>query len=337
MTQLNPNASESAMPQPACSVAICTRHRTDQLRRALASMARQSIAPLEVLVVDNAPDGEDTRQLVAREFPATRYVCERRQGLDFARNRALAEARGGIVAFLDDDAVAHPDWMKVMGQAFADHPALGLCTGRVEALELSAPGQRLFEANGGFSRGMNRIRLPADATRPLHGRKAPLIAWAISIGSGNNYAVRREAAMKLGGFDEALDLGEVLPGGGDHDLLWRMLQAGFEVHYEPAALAWHEHRKGKDDALRQIAGHQRALVAMLAKSVLRARGRVRWSVLGFLLWRLLKPGARVVRSALGRDPLPASFLLGMWWQCILGLTAYSAAQKMARHRAAHAR
>jgi O-antigen biosynthesis protein len=319
-----------------CTAAICTRHRTVQLRRALASLGVQSEAPLEILVIDNAPDSDETQRLVECEFPSVRCVREPRQGLDFARNRALTEARGEIVAFLDDDAVAHADWITIVRQAFADS-SVGLCTGRVEALELSAPGQRLFEGNGGFSRGMDRIRLPADATRRLHGRKAPLIAWAVSIGSGNNYAVRRDAAMKLGGFDEALDLGEVLPGGGDHDMLWRMLQAGYEVQYEPAAIAWHEHRAGEADALRQIAGHQRALVAMLVKSVLQARGRVRWSVLGFLLWRLSKPGARLIRRALGRDPLPASFLLGMWWQCVLGLTAYSAAQKLARHRAAHAR
>ena len=91
---------------------------------------------------------------------------------------------------------------------------------------LETEGQRLFEANGGFSRGSARVRLPDDAARPLHGRSAPLIAWAISVGCGCSYAVRRDAARALGGFDEALDLGAVLPGGGDHDLLWRALQSG---------------------------------------------------------------------------------------------------------------
>jgi hypothetical protein len=84
-------------------------------------------------------------------------------------------------------------------------------TGRVEALTLETEAQRLFEANGGFGRGLERVRLPEDARRPLHGRRAPLIAWAVSVGSGCSLAVRRELALGLGGFDEALDLGEVLP------------------------------------------------------------------------------------------------------------------------------
>jgi O-antigen biosynthesis protein len=91
---------------PACTAAICTRHRTVQLRRALASLGAQSEAPLEVLVIDNAPDSDETQRVVECEFPSVRCVREPRQGLDFARNRALTEARGEIVAFLDDDAVA---------------------------------------------------------------------------------------------------------------------------------------------------------------------------------------------------------------------------------------
>ena len=39
-------------------------------------------------------------------------------------------------------------------------------------------------------------------------------------------------------------------------------------------------------------------------------------------WRLLKPGVRLVRRGFGRDPLPSSVLLRMWWNCWVGLSAY---------------
>jgi GT2 family glycosyltransferase len=173
--------------------------------------------------------------------------------------------------------------------------------------------------------------LPDHAHRPLHGRSAPLIAWAISVGSGCSYAIRRDVALALGGFDEALDLGMPLPGGGDHDLLWRALRAGHAVVYEPRALAWHEHRTEAAAACDQIVGHQRAVVAFLAKHLVADR-RGRPAIAGYTGWRLAKPGVRLVRRALGRDPLPAAVLLRMWWNCWMGLLAYPRARRLARER-----
>ncbi len=314
---------------PSLTIAICTHDRPALLERALESVVGQVAAPDEILVVDNAPSRDVTRQLVRGRFPAVRYVAEPVPGLDFARNRALAEAHGDIVCFLDDDAVAAPDWADALRRNFAD-PTVLICTGRIEPLSLETEGQRLFEANGGFSRGADRVRLPEDAVRPLHGRPAPLIAWAISVGCGCSYAVRRDAAQALGGFDEALDLGAVLPGGGDHDLLWRALRSGGCVVYEPDALAWHEHRQAVSAAHDQIIGHQRAVLAFLGKHVIHGSGR--GPVLGYLVWRLLKPGVRLVRRGLGRDPLPASVLFRMWWSCWAGVTAYPRARRTAQSR-----
>lgn len=314
---------------PSFSVALCTRSRPRELARALASLAEQSSPPDEILVVDNAPAGDGgTWELVRRDFPRARYVRESIPGLDFARNRALEEARGEVVAFLDDDAVASPGWSQALVAAFED-PRVGACTGRVEPLAVATEGQRIFEANGGFSRGSREIRLPRDAGKALGGRPAPAIAWAVSMGCGASLAVRRSAALAAGGFDEALDMGPRLPGGGDHDMLWRLLGAGWEIVYEPAALAWHEHRREPDAAFDQIVGHQRALVAFLVKHAVAADGREKLPVLAFLAWRLLKPGLRLARRAAGRDPLPAPVLLRMWWSCWRGLVAYRQARRAA--------
>jgi glycosyltransferase involved in cell wall biosynthesis len=313
------------------SVALCTRDRPEQLRRALASLAAQTVPPREVLVVDNAPGDGRTRRLVESAFPAFRYVAEPVPGLDFARNRALRTADGDVLAFLDDDAVADPGWAAALLAPFRD-PRVGAVTGRVEALAAETEGQRLVEANGGYGRGAAPVRLPRDADRPLHGRRAPLIAWAVSVGSGCSLAVRRDLMLRLGGFDEALDLGAALPGGGDHDALWRVLEAGSDVVYEPAALALHEHRRDLAAAFAQIAGHQRALVALLVKSLGRARGRRRLGLLAFLAWRLVKPAVRLARRAAGRDPLPAPLLLRMLRDCWRGLWAYPQARREAARR-----
>ena len=100
---------------PGVCAAICTRDRTDQLRRALRSLMGQTRKPEEILVVDNAPGGPATRNLVRDEFPGVRYVMEPVPGLDFARNRALRETSREIVAFMDDDVVAGPGWGGAIG------------------------------------------------------------------------------------------------------------------------------------------------------------------------------------------------------------------------------
>lgn len=328
----------AAVGELRLTAAICTRGRPEQLGRALESLCVQRVGPSEILVIDNAPQDDAAERTVARVCPAARYVVEPVPGLDFARNRALAEADGDIVAFLDDDAVASPGWVEAIRAAFENSSALGVCTGRVEPLAVRTAGQRLFEANGGYGRGTRRIRLPADARRRLHGLPAPLIAWAVSVGNGASLAVRRDDARRLGGFDEALDLGHLLPGGGDLDMMWRMIQAGHELIYEPAALAWHEHRHSVSDAVEQIAGHQRALLAFLTKSVQQASGRTRAELLAFLCWRLLKPGVRLAARGIGRDPLPARALLRVWKECWAGLTAYGRARRTAaRRRIEHGR
>lgn len=311
---------------------VCTRDRPRQLARALESLREQSPPVAEILVIDNAPRDDSAAKVVAERFPEVRYLREPVPGLDFARNRALHSATQPIVAFLDDDAVAAPDWARALRQVFEADPKVAVTTGRVEPLVVETPGQLLFEANGGFGRGMERVRLPDDAARPLHGRRAPLIAWAISVGCGCSYAVRRTAALELGGFDEALDLGSPLAGGGDHDLLWRALEAGWGVVYQPEALAWHEHRRDLAAVHQQIIGHQRAVLAFLGKHLARTSVKRGLPLLAYVSWRLLKPGVRLVRRGLGQDPLPPSVLLRMWWNCWIGLSAYPMARIVARTR-----
>lgn len=329
------SASPSALGvivTPEVCAAICTRDRPDQLQRALRSLLSQTRVPAEILVVDNAPGGPSTRTLVRDEFPAVRYVREHAPGLDFARNRALRETSKEIVAFMDDDVVAGPGWAAAIQAVFRESERIAVCTGKVEALSLETEGQRLFEANGGFARGDERIRLPGGRQRRLNGMAAPLIAWSISVGSGCSFAVRRRTILDLGGFDEALDMGQPLPGGGDLDMIWRALDAGYEVIYEPSVRARHEHRRELESSLQQIIDHNRSLIAMLTKSAVATRREGRIPVFAFLAWRLLKPGVRLLSRLAGRDALPARALLRMWGNCWRGLGSYTAARRLAERR-----
>jgi GT2 family glycosyltransferase len=314
------------------TAAICTHQGSDRIESALRSIDEQSEAPDEVLVVENAPTDARTAEIIKSRFPHVRYEIEPVLGLDFARNTALSRADGAIVAFLDDDAIAGPAWAGRVRKAFVENRNLVACCCRVTALRLDTAARRLFEANGGLDRGAAPVSLPRDADRSLNGFRGSLLAWATRIAVGCGMGVRREEVLEMGGFDPALDLGEVLPGGGDCDMVWRALAAGHEVEYLADATVLHDHRADLDSATDQICGHQRALVALLTKIARQSRGADRRSALMFLGWRLAKPGIRLGKRLVGKDPLPLPMLVRMWWESWAGLGSYSAASRIAHDR-----
>jgi GT2 family glycosyltransferase len=275
--------------------------------------------------------------MVQAEFPEARLVAEPVRGLDFARNRALDSAKAEFIAFIDDDAVAESCWVQSLERAIGRHPDLVICTGRILPLFLETEGQRIFEANGGLTdAGTVPVRLPDDGTRGWSRRWLPNVWWAASLGGGCNMMVRRRAALELGGFDEALDLGADLPGGGDTEFIWRALESGAIVVYDPEVRVLHEHRKDRAAAVDQIIGHHRGLMAFLYKTVREGPMNRRTVPLAFMIWRYLKPAYRLLRRSVGRDPLTAKEILTLWRSSFSGPSDYARGNLEAARRRAGA-
>lgn len=221
------------------TVAICTHGRPELLLRCVESLRRlrERKDDFEILVVDNAPADTATRDAVA-DLPGVHYVVEPKVGLDFARNRAIANAAGTYLAYMDDDVEADRGWLAGLQEAVADNPDAGALTGLVLPFELDDEAQILFERRGGFGRGFERIRygqrMPSNPLYPC---------GAGVFGAGCNMVYRRAVLERLGGFDEALDTGAPLPGGGDLDMFYRVVRAGHPLVYEPRMLVFHKHRK----------------------------------------------------------------------------------------------
>jgi glycosyltransferase involved in cell wall biosynthesis len=309
------------------TVGVCSRNRPEKLRRSLGALLAQDPAPAEILVVDNAPSSDDTRRLVVDEMKGVTYTLEPAPGLNFARNRALRVASHDVVAYCDDDAVVEAGWCEAIARTLQEDVRIGICTGRVVALTLDTPGARLFEAIGGFDMGASRLRIGAHR----HGQR-PLIAWSFALGAGCSLAIRRSLALELGGFDEALDFKPLVPGSGDLDIIWRVLDAGYDVVYEPCALARHEHRDTEDGVLEQLREYHRSNITFLEKSARNARGGRRLMVTTFLAWRLMKPAFRMVRSAVGGDHFGPSTLAGFLQESWRGLGVYDGARREAARR-----
>jgi len=96
------------MPRP-CTVVICTRDRPEELDRCLDAVGAVAYPSFDVLVVDNGSSASGVRAIAQRW--GARCVVEPRPGLSRARNRGAREARGELVAYLDDDARPEPGWL----------------------------------------------------------------------------------------------------------------------------------------------------------------------------------------------------------------------------------
>jgi GT2 family glycosyltransferase len=241
---------------PPISVVICTRDRTDYLRRCLAAFAELDYPEFELIVVDNAPRTGDTEALL-RDHPNYRYVREERPGLDWARNRGLAEARHEIVAFTDDDTRVDRLWLRGVARAFSN-PEVKAMTGLVAPMQLDTPAQRWFEEGyGGMGKGMRPRWFRGAGMSPSE------LLWASRCGVGANMAMRKSLVAEIGGFDPALDVGTASRGGGDIEFFHRVMARGHTLLYEPGALIWHQHRESWQELHKQVSDNGCAFVAYL--------------------------------------------------------------------------
>ncbi len=219
------------VPIPTCSVVLCTHGRPEHLTTALGALARLDPAPLEVVVVDNAPGERDCRAEVERH--GFRYVREDRKGLDNARNAGARAAHGEVVAFTDDDVVHPRGWLQHLESSFAD-PLVAAVTGPAFAYVLDVPARVRMERQASLTRGLRRRAFDWTLISPLHGGQA---------GVGANMAVRASllrAAHEP--FPPELDAGTETRSGGDTYLFARLLAAGHRIVYEPRAYVFHQHR-----------------------------------------------------------------------------------------------
>lgn len=298
------DALSNEAPAPSMTVAICTKDRPDWVARLLSSLLPlQEEHAFELLVVDNAPSDDRTREVCA-QHPSIRYVREPVPGLNFGRNRALAEATGEVVAYLDDDVVVDRGWFAGLLRAWQDNPDAGLVTGLVMPLRLDTQAQVLFERRGGFRRGFRRLRYGRTAfLDPLH----PFGPG--KFGAGANMSMRRSLVQQLGGFDEALDTGRPLPGGGDLDIFFRVLQAGAILAYEPRMAVFHDHREELGTLARQYYTWGLGLCAFVDKSKAAVPAH-RQPLNAMLRWWFVDQGRRLLRSAVGREDTPFRMVLG---------------------------
>jgi GT2 family glycosyltransferase len=224
---------------------------------------------LEILVVDNAPVDESTLQLTQRFSAADarfRYVREDRPGLSYARNRALSEATGALLAFTDDDVWVDRCWVDGLVRGFETSPRVGCVTGLVATASVRSRAEAYFDARAASwsSRLAAQVFDPADPPSD-----DPLFPFSAGrFGTGANFCFDRDLMRSLGGFDVHLGAGTATRGGEDLDAFVRVLRSGRCIRYEPSALVWHHHRADGAALLGQMYSYGTGLSAFMVKCLL---------------------------------------------------------------------
>jgi GT2 family glycosyltransferase len=260
---------------PSFDLVVATVGRTVELERLLGSLERQTHPRLRVLVVDQ---NEDDRILpVLGAYPALHVVHLRSErGLSRARNRALTELTGDVVAFPDDDCVYADDLLEQVGRRFAEDPALDGLSGRSVG------------SDGSSSPSWERTRAMLTDDN----------LWN-RVNSGAIF-LRRDLVAGLGPFDEQLGLGSGTASScaEEVDYAIRAVRAGARIDYDPELTVTHDARPLDAEGLRSLGYREGAGVGyLLRKHRYPFRVRVRMIVrpLGGVLLSLLRLDAAHAR------------------------------------------
>jgi glycosyltransferase involved in cell wall biosynthesis len=172
------------------SVIVCAHNEAHYLPACLHSLLAQTRRPDEILVVNNA--STDETRAAALRVPDVRVVDERRKGLVMARETGRRAARGDILVYVDADCRAPLAWLARIERRFQADPQLLALSGPYRYYDWHLWGRALLRAYD-FT--------VAPATQFL-------VKYLLRIGTvfyGGNFAVRREALDRIGGFDTSIE------------------------------------------------------------------------------------------------------------------------------------
>ena len=219
------------MPDPQIAAIICTHNRDNYLGAAIDSLLTQDYPDFEVVVIDNG-SSDRTREVVEERLshPRLKYVYEPVLGLSVARNTGAKETTAPILAYLDDDAVASPQWLRALVTAYEHNEKLAVAGGKVTLIwpdGITPPNwisSELAGSLGLYDLGDRLVYIKEPGLTPR----------------GLNYSIRRTFLEQVGGFDPNLGRkGKNLLSNEELYMTELALKQGWQVAYIPEALAAH--------------------------------------------------------------------------------------------------
>ncbi len=210
----------------SAAVAVVTYERPAHVVRCLDHLLAQTEPPAQIIVVDSS-ESDDTARLVRERYPTVRYeVCPSGRGATAtARNMSYAMTAGDVLAFVDDDAFAEPDWLARLLPFFED-PSVG-----------GVGGRQIRDQPGELEEGIDAIgRLEDDGTLTGNFAADPGRPMEVDHLLGANMSFRRAALDRIGGIRDGY--------GGtcireETDLCLQVAHEGYRLIYTPDAVVEH--------------------------------------------------------------------------------------------------
>jgi GT2 family glycosyltransferase len=204
------------LPTPSISLAIPTYGRDEVLVNTILSIATLPLPPVEIIVLDQTNLHSPETASILSEWHASkkiRWVRLAKPSIPCAMNRGILEASHEIVAFVDDDVIPEHGFVEEHARAHRQTGA-SLVAGRV-----IQPWQE----------GLNFL---GEETFHFASPRAGYIEEFMA----GNFSVRRDVALKLGGFDERF---VKVAYHFEAEFAYRLRQAGHRIYYEPSACIHH--------------------------------------------------------------------------------------------------
>jgi glycosyltransferase involved in cell wall biosynthesis len=180
------------------SVVTATWNRSAKLMKAIQSLLAQTYSNWELVIVDDGSTDDTEAQVKAVGDPRIRLIQAEHGGLSKARNRGLTDAKGSMMAYLDDDNTLHSEWIRSVAWAFQQQPEVDVLYGA----HVRQTDRLLMD--------VEPAGLPAILFRPFDRQLLEQYSY-IDVGS-----VAHRAGMPEAHFDESLSVA------GDYDLILRL-------------------------------------------------------------------------------------------------------------------
>jgi glucosyl-dolichyl phosphate glucuronosyltransferase len=216
------------------SCIVCSYNRERYIADAIESLMQQTLSAslYEVIIVDNNSK-DNTASICSNlleKYSAThhlKYVVETNQGLSFARNRGIAEASSNLICYIDDDAIAKPDFLKNITDFFAENiTAVGVGGKIIPKYVHGEPKWMSHYMEGLVSKVDN-----GEKMFQYDGKKFPI---------GCNMTYKKEVLMQIGMFDTDLgrkgDSGEASE---EKDVFLKLFAKGYPIYYLPNVVVDH--------------------------------------------------------------------------------------------------
>ncbi|MFC0109920.1 glycosyltransferase [Kibdelosporangium aridum] len=244
---------------PVVSVVVVNYRGAEDTITCLRSLRDDLAYPadrLQVICVDNA-SGDGSAERIKTHAPDAE-VIESKTNLGFAGgcNLGVQHAKGSVVAFLNNDARPHRDWVSAAVKVLLAEPTIAAVASKV----LDWEGKRIDFVDGGltwFGMGYKTHQGESDEGQFDTARD-------VLFGTGSALFVRAATFKQLGGFDERFFMFYE-----DVDLGWRLNLRGWRVRYEPTSIAYHKHHRSMTtlDNSREMYLLERNALASLYKNV----------------------------------------------------------------------